>query len=204
MECVVCKKDLNERNSTGYCRTCNNQRPETREKNSRGLKLAHASGRSRSFTDSDRLKSENILRKKCSEDIEKDPHHFYSGKRLTNYLRVNNVPYVCSVCKLSDWQGSPITLEVDHIDGIKQNNILSNLRFICPNCHSQTSTYKGRNISREKRKSFSSGQKISDEEILQAFEETENIRQTLIKVGLDPQGANYNRVYEIVLKSKAS
>ena len=38
-----------------------------------------------------------------------------------------------------------INLEIDHTDGNAYNNVPSNLRLICPNCHSQTSTYKNRN-----------------------------------------------------------
>lgn len=51
----------------------------------------------------------------------------------------------CSVCNLSEWQGKEIVLEVDHIDGKHYNNNVENLRLICPNCHSQTNTYKNRN-----------------------------------------------------------
>ena len=51
----------------------------------------------------------------------------------------------CFVCNLSTWNDKPIPLELDHIDGNSTNNILTNLRLICPNCHAQTSTYKGKN-----------------------------------------------------------
>ena len=51
----------------------------------------------------------------------------------------------CTVCNLSEWNGVPITLEVDHIDGHYLNNNVDNLRSICPNCHSQTETYKAKN-----------------------------------------------------------
>jgi len=44
----------------------------------------------------------------------------------------------CEKCKLTDWMGSPITLELDHIDGDHFNNALTNLQILCPNCHSQT------------------------------------------------------------------
>jgi len=48
----------------------------------------------------------------------------------------------CVKCGLTDlWNGSPICLHLDHIDGDHTNNSLSNLRILCPNCHSQTSTY---------------------------------------------------------------
>lgn len=52
---------------------------------------------------------------------------------------------VCSVCNIDSWRNSPITLEIDHIDGNPYNNVYDNLRLICPNCHSQTPSYKGRN-----------------------------------------------------------
>jgi 5-methylcytosine-specific restriction endonuclease McrA len=49
--------------------------------------------------------------------------------------------YVCSECSLSrTWNGKPIQLDIDHIDGDSGNNEPSNLRFLCPNCHSQCST----------------------------------------------------------------
>ena len=42
------------------------------------------------------------------------------------------------------WMGSPLTLAVDHIDGDFHNNEPSNVRFLCPNCHSQTENFAGR------------------------------------------------------------
>lgn len=53
--------------------------------------------------------------------------------------------YACSVCGISEWACKPITLEVEHKDGNSENNSISNLCLICPNCHSQTPTYKARN-----------------------------------------------------------
>jgi hypothetical protein len=46
--------------------------------------------------------------------------------------------YKCEVCSVSDWQGKPITLHVDHVNGDPSNDHPDNLRLICPNCHSQT------------------------------------------------------------------
>lgn len=55
---------------------------------------------------------------------------------------------VCAECRLSSWRGQPITLHLDHINGVRNDHRLSNLRFLCPNCHSQTDTYCGRNVGR--------------------------------------------------------
>ncbi len=51
----------------------------------------------------------------------------------------------CEVCGITEWNGKEISFEIDHIDGIHTNNQPSNLRVICPNCHSQTQTYKAKN-----------------------------------------------------------
>lgn len=51
----------------------------------------------------------------------------------------------CYECELeAEWNGKPINLELDHIDGDNTNNELSNLRILCPNCHSQTPSFRGR------------------------------------------------------------
>ena len=56
--------------------------------------------------------------------------------------------YKCETCGLNDWQGNPITLHVDHINGDPSNDHPDNLRLICPNCHSQTEFLGGANKGR--------------------------------------------------------
>lgn len=51
----------------------------------------------------------------------------------------------CEICGITEWNGKHITLECDHIDGHHDNNSPENLRHLCPNCHSQTDTYKAKN-----------------------------------------------------------
>jgi hypothetical protein len=55
------------------------------------------------------------------------------------------VNYACAVCGISEWNGQRLVLQLDHINGIGDDNRIGNLRLLCPNCHSQTSTYCGRN-----------------------------------------------------------
>jgi len=51
----------------------------------------------------------------------------------------------CSECKNTQWNKKEIPLELDHIDGNSSNHLLDNLRLLCPNCHAQTETYRGKN-----------------------------------------------------------
>lgn len=52
----------------------------------------------------------------------------------------------CELCFITAWNGKDAPLELDHINGIRSDNSLSNLRILCPNCHAQTDTYCGKNI----------------------------------------------------------
>lgn len=52
--------------------------------------------------------------------------------------------YSCEKCKLDKWMGEDVTIELEHIDGDKFNNSNENLLLLCPNCHSQTKTWRRR------------------------------------------------------------
>lgn len=60
-------------------------------------------------------------------------------------LKEGLIPYKCEICGVTEWNDKTLSLELDHINGINNDNRLENLRFLCPNCHSQTSTYGSRN-----------------------------------------------------------
>lgn len=48
-------------------------------------------------------------------------------------------------CGLTEWRGKPISLQLDHINGDNFDHRIENLRLLCPNCHSQTETFAGKN-----------------------------------------------------------
>jgi 5-methylcytosine-specific restriction endonuclease McrA len=60
----------------------------------------------------------------------------------------------CECCKVgTEYNGKPLVLQLDHIDGNSDNNAITNLRLLCPNCHSQTDTYgaKGQGVRYHKK-----------------------------------------------------
>lgn len=82
--------------------------------------------------------------------------------------------YQCEICKIDDWNNNSISLQLDHKDGDRKNNILDNLRWLCPNCHSQTPTFCSKNIKVKR---------FSDEQILEECKKQKNIRGVVLAIG---------------------
>lgn len=79
------------------------------------------------------------------EILVKDSTYKNISRLKERLLRENLLEYKCSICGISEWQGKSISLQLDHINGVNNDHRLENLRLLCPNCHSQTETYAGRN-----------------------------------------------------------
>lgn len=67
-----------------------------------------------------------------------------NSNQVKRYL-LSKIGNKCQVCDITTWNSKPILMELDHINGNPYNNNLENCRLICPNCHSQTATYKAKN-----------------------------------------------------------
>lgn len=68
--------------------------------------------------------------------------HFQSYKLKHRLFKEGLKENKCEECGVSEWNGLPILCELDHIDGNSRNHRLKNLRILCPNCHSQTETFR--------------------------------------------------------------
>jgi hypothetical protein len=93
-------------------------------------------------------KPQNYIKKKPLEEILNYSDASVVRRRI---LQDKIFDYKCSICSINEWQDKKLTLQLDHIDGNNKNHSLENLRLLCPNCHSQTDTYTGRNAKRSRK-----------------------------------------------------
>ena len=77
----------------------------------------------------------------------KDSYYTNRSKLKERILDYDLLPYLCFKCgNKGMWQGKKLVLVLDHINGVKLDHRLENLRFVCPNCDSQLPTFKSKNI----------------------------------------------------------
>ena len=63
-------------------------------------------------------------------------------------IREGHLRDSCAHCGISEWRGERLVVQIDHINGVSDDWRMENLRMLCPNCHSQTATFSGRNLKR--------------------------------------------------------
>lgn len=125
-----------------------------------------------------------------SRELSKIDHNklFVNGSKhvrtvLRRHIIANNlIPYKCAICGITKWNNKTLSLELDHINGVNNDNRLENLRFLCPNCHSQTCTYGSRNS-----KIVDNDYCISDElrdKVIKAYDTYKNIRTVASILGI--------------------
>jgi 5-methylcytosine-specific restriction endonuclease McrA len=90
--------------------------------------------------------TDSRLAKKAARQMIPDAEVFvenstYAPSHLSKRLLKLGWKYCCKECNIEKWNDKPLTLHVDHINGTNSDHRLENLRFLCPNCHQQTSTW---------------------------------------------------------------
>jgi transposase-like protein len=135
-------------------------------------------------------------------------------KALRRALEEAGRPYLCVACNIGDsWNGRPLTLHVDHIDGKFWDCRIDNLRFLCPNCHGQTATYAGRNRQRSTAATIrvdaqgnavdvsGPAQALSDEEKVQVLARVD-LKEVSVSDAARLIGCNRNHVYKLQRRLK--
>lgn len=194
---VVCEYGCKEKanfqlkNKKWCCSKSSNQCKKVREKNSAKAIKAHSEGKKYIFTNEAR----NVSIRNRKDNLKNKPFNEW-GRKLQEELILKEQCYKCLECGTSkDWFGKQLIFELDHIDGNRNNNSRNNLRILCPNCHSTTDTWRGRNTN-------TGIKKVSDEDILSELKKGKNIRQILIGFNLAPKGGNYQRVKKLSAQSE--
>jgi len=104
-------------------------------------------------------------------------------------IKENLIKHSCLECGNNGiWNGKFITLHLDHINGVRNDNRLNNLRFLCPNCHSQTPTYCNNNRVSKKITN------MDIEYIIDVFSECKSISDVLINLGIIDTTKNRNKL----------
>lgn len=184
------------------CMPSSNSCPANLEKNSKGLLNAYISGIRKPAT---------IIYKNLSEETKKRMNSNKGKNFLKNedifiinsktkrevikeYIHRNKlIPYECECGINGIWRNKKITLELDHINGIFDDNRIENLRFMCPNCHSQTDTFRGKNQNKIA---------VTDEQLINALNEEETIYAACIKLRIAGTKSQYQRALKLIEQYK--
>lgn len=207
--CLTCNKivDYFKRTQSFCSRSCsatyhNLKRPpktkETKEKISNGIKRWY---NTIGYTPDQLLKRKVIAKKIGEQNKEKakikllnEDFNTLKFERLRSRV-IYEQDKKCKTCNRSHWMRRPIIFELNHIDGNNKNNIRENLEALCPNCHSLTDTWRGRN--KNSGKPF--GQKrITDDVLLICLMKNNwNMRQSLLELNYAAKGGNYKRCHKL-------
>jgi hypothetical protein len=90
--------------------------------------------------------NKNMPRVSLKEILDGQHPHYQTYKLKVRLIEEGIKENKCENCGLDSWNGQSINCELDHKDGNRSNHKIENLRILCPNCHSQTETFRAKNI----------------------------------------------------------
>ena len=186
-----CPKCKTEHNKSGmFCsRKCANSRVFTEESKLK-KSIANLGKTARKTPISPEQKAINVAKTKAWA-LEKYKSATFDELGLSNKKRrvIEEQQGKCNHCGISEWNGKPIVLEYEHKDGNNQNNSRDNVECICPNCHSQTNTWRGRNNKKTS---------VSDDQLLNALAVSKTVSEALRSLGLADTGSNHSRAKRLL------
>lgn len=168
--CGQIGKYLNN-SGTIMCDIISSKCPAIKEKNSNKISNLHKSGKNIGWKLLPKDKRMGNLNKRFAE-------FGTPGKGQFKNALILERGHICENCKLSEWMGIPITIELEHIDGNTNNNTRENLKLLCPNCHSQTPTW------RRRKNKYSKNRRYSDEEMIASIKISKNMNECLKRLSL--------------------
>ena len=179
------------KNKKWCCEVSVNKCVVNKKKNSDALRNAIKSGKINYSQRYKNIPDEIKVRMNWNKGNYSNTKFEYGGTGSHKEVLISERGHRCESCNKKTWLGEKITLELEHKDGDRKNNTRENLQLLCPNCHSMTKTWRGRNVNSGK-------VKVDDETLLTALQTEVSIRAALNKVGLTPKGGNYQRCYKLL------
>ena len=210
-KCKKCETEfVPSKGLTSYCSLqCRNSRSWSEE--DRKKKSIAAKASVRVMEQVERLKEENTGNRCYRHLTDEEYGRLRENRQIERNKKLLNADYstlkfdsirkrikleqneACNKCGIDKWLGQKLTLELEHIDGNNKNNARENLEALCPNCHSLTETWRGRNNGKKKQ------DRVDDNALIKALlSGHESMSKALISVGMVPKGGNYKRCHRLL------